>query len=100
MTANFQWKLEIYLESQINKIISSLQEEDFFSKKKDNIKTAILSDLEEISIDNDGRIILKEDHKIFAKINKELIYIGKGNYFEIWDKIKGIKYKEYARKNI
>lgn len=92
--------LEIYLESQINKIISSLQEEDFFSKKKDNIKTAILSDLEEISIDNDGRIILKEDHKIFAKINKELIYIGKGNYFEIWDKIKGIKYKEYARKNI
>jgi len=92
--------LEIYLEHKINSIISSVEEEDFLSTKKDNIKTAILSDLEEIIIDNDGRFSLKEDHKKFSKIATEIIFIGKGNYFEIWDTIAGLKHKEIARKNI
>ena len=92
--------LEIYLEHKINSIISSVEEEDFFSTKKDNIRTAILSDLEEIIIDNDGRFTLREDHKKFSKITIEIIFIGKGNYFEIWDLISGVKHKEIARKNM
>ena len=92
--------LEIYLEEKINSIISSVEEEDFFSTKKDDLRTAILSDLEEISIDSDGRFILKDDQKKFSKISKDIIYIGKGNYFEIWDFKIGNKNKERARKSI
>ena len=55
--------LEIYLEAKINSIINSVEEEDFFSTKKDDLRTAILSDLEEISFDSDGRFILKDDQK-------------------------------------
>ena len=90
--------IEIYLENKINSIITSMDEEDFFSKKKDHIKTAILSDLEEITIDNDGRFVLREEYKKYLQIQKEIIYIGKGNYFEIWNKAKGIKHKEESRK--
>ncbi|MDG2007118.1 MAG: hypothetical protein P8J53_01895 [Alphaproteobacteria bacterium] len=92
--------LEIYLEAKINSIINSVEEEDFFSTKKDDLRTAILSDLEEISFDSDGRFILKDDQKKFSKISKDIIYIGKGNYFEIWDFKMGIKNKERARKSI
>ena len=92
--------LEIYLEEKINSIINSVEEEDFFSKKKDDLRTAILSDLEEISFDSDGRFILKDDQKKFSKISKDIIYIGKGNYFEIWDFKMGTKNKERARKSI
>tara|TARA_B110000858_G_C17487227_1_gene329933 strand:+ start:139 stop:561 length:423 start_codon:yes stop_codon:yes gene_type:complete len=92
--------IEIYLENKINSIIASVEEEDFFSTKKDDIKTAILSDLEEIIIDNDGRFTLREDHKKFSKITKEIIFVGKGNYFEVWDRPSGVKHKEIARKNI
>ena len=37
---------------------------------------------------------------IESKISKDIIYIGKGNYFEIWDFKMGIKNKERARKSI
>ena len=39
--------LEVHLASKINTLIKSFDEKDFFSKKNDHFKTAILSDLEE-----------------------------------------------------
>ena len=90
--------LEIHLASKINALIKSFDEKDFFSKKNDHFKTAILSDLEEISIDKDGRFTLRDSHKIFSKIRKEIIFIGKGNHFEIWQKSLGDLHKINSRK--
>ena len=90
--------LEVHLASKINALIKSFDEKDFFSKKNDHFKTAILSDLEEITIDKDGRFTLRDSHKIFSKIKKEIIFIGKGNHFEIWQKNLGDLYKISSRK--
>ena len=90
--------LEIHLASKINALIKSFDEKDFFSKKNDHFKTAILSDLEEITIDKDGRFTLRDSHKIFSKIKKEIIFIGKGNHFEIWQKNLGDLHKINSRK--
>ena len=89
--------LEIHLASKINSLIKSFDEKDFFSKKNDHFKTAILSDLEEVSIDKDGRITLRETHQIFSKISKDIIFIGKGNHFEIWEKKLGETHKKISR---
>ncbi len=89
--------LEIHLSSKINSLIRSLDEKDFFSKKNDHIKTAILSDLEEITIDKDGRFIVKEHLQKFSKLSKEIIFIGKGNHFEIWEKKLGENHKKISR---
>ena len=70
----------------------------FFQKKNDHFKTAILSDLEEINIDNDGRFTLRETHQLFSKIKKEILFIGKGNHFEIWQQDLGEKHKLESRK--
>ena len=90
--------LEVHLASKINALIKSFDEKDFFSKKNDHFKTAILSDLEEITIDKDGRFTLRDSHKIFSKIKKEIIFIGKGNHFEIWQKNLGDLHKVNSRK--
>ena len=90
--------LEVHLASKINALIKSFDEKDFFSKKNDHFKTAILSDLEEITIDKDGRFTLRDSHKIFSKIKKEIIFIGKGNHFEIWQKNLGESHKLSSRK--
>ena len=90
--------LEVHLASKINALIKSFDEKDFFSKKNDHFKTAILSDLEEITIDKDGRFTLRDSHKIFSKIKKEIIFIGKGNHFEIWQKNLGDLHKIDSRK--
>ena len=89
--------LELHLSSKINSIIRSFNEKDFFSKKNDLFKTAILSDLEEITIDKDGRFIVKEQLKNFSKLSKEIIFIGKGNHFEIWEKKSGERHKNFSR---
>ena len=85
--------LEIHLASKINSLIKSFDEKDFFSKKNDHFKTAILSDLEEIKIDKEGRFVIKDQLQKFSKLSKNLIFIGKGNHFEIWDKQLGEKHK-------
>ena len=90
--------LEVHLASKINALIKSFDEKDFFSKKNDHFKTAILSDLEEITIDKDGRFTLRDSHKIFSKIKKEIIFIGKGNHFEIWQKNLGESHKLSSRR--
>ena len=89
--------LEIHLSSKINSLVNSFEENDFFSKKKDHFKTAILSDLEEITIDKEGRFILKEQLQKFSKLSKEILFIGKGNHFEIWEKKLGENHKKISR---
>ena len=89
--------LEVHLSSKINSLIKTFDEKDFFSKKNDHIKTAILSDLEELTIDKDGRFIVKDQLQKFSKLSKEIIFIGKGNHFEIWDKKIGEKHKKVSR---
>ena len=89
--------LEVYLSSKINSLIKSFDEQDFFSKKNDHFKTAILSDLEEIKIDKEGRFVIKDQLQKFSKLSKNLIFIGKGNHFEIWDKQLGEKHKIVSR---
>ena len=89
--------LEVYLSSKINSLIKSFDEQDFFSKKNDHFKTAILSDLEEINIDKEGRFIVKEQLKKFSKLSQEIIFIGKGNHFEIWEKKLGETHKKISR---
>ena len=89
--------LEIHLSSKINSLVKSFDEKDFFSKKNDHFKTAILSDLEEITIDKEGRFIVKEQLQKFSKLSKEIIFIGKGNHFEIWEKRLGEIHKKISR---
>ena len=89
--------LEVHLSSKINSLIKSFDEKDFFSKKNDHFKTAILSDLEEINIDKEGRFIVKEQLQKFSKLSKDIIFIGKGNHFEIWEKKSGENHKKISR---
>ena len=89
--------LEVHLSSKINALIKTFDEEDFFSKKNDHFKAAILSDLEELNIDKEGRFIVKEQLQKFSKLSKEIIFIGKGNHFEIWEKKLGENHKKISR---
>ena len=89
--------LEVHLSSKTNSLVKSFDEKDFFSKKNDHFKTAILSDLDEINIDKEGRFIVKEQLQLFSKLSKEIIFIGKGNHFEIWEKKLGEAHKKFSR---
>ena len=78
-------------------------DENFSKSEEIIIKKALLQvgasdqNLEEIFIDKEGRFIVKDQLQKFSKLTKEIIFIGKGNHFEIWDKQLGEKHKIVSR---
>ena len=40
---------------------------------------------------------MKEQLQKFSKLSKEIIFIGKGNHFEIWEKKSGERHKNFSR---
>ena len=50
-----------------------------------------------IICNSEHRFIVKEQLQKFSRLTKEIIFIGKGNHFEIWDKKLGEKHKKISR---
>ena len=40
---------------------------------------------------------MQEQLQKFSKLTKEIVFIGKGNHFEIWDKRLGESHKRISR---
>ena len=62
-------------------------------EKGRNVRRYMFSGAEKIEIDKLGRILLPTHLKEYAHVGKEVIIIGAGDHFEVWDKEK---WKEYA----
>lgn len=57
-------------------------------------KRALLSNAHEISPDSQGRILIPQDHKDYAKLLSEIIFIGVGNRLEVWSKENWDRYHD------
>lgn len=79
-----------YLEKMINDL-------ELFSTDKDVMATAILSGCEPLQIDAKGRINLSERLLKSVGVDKDLMFVGKGKTFEIWNKIRFAEYYQKAR---
>lgn len=54
-------------------------------KKSRDLRRYLYSGAEVLEIDKIGRILLPNIHKDYAKIKNNVIVIGAGDHFEIWD---------------
>lgn len=57
-------------------------------------KRFFFSNASEAEIDEQGRILISNSHKSFAKIKKDVAIIGAGNKIELWAKEAWEDYKE------
>ena len=67
-------------------------------KKRDFFATSILSESENLQFDTEGRISLSEKLLIHAKIKKNVLFVGLGKTFQIWEPNNFEKFKIVARK--
>lgn len=65
-----------------------------FEEKGRNLRRYIFSGAVTAEIDKLGRILVPVNLKEYAKIKSEVMVIGAGDHFEIWDLAK---WKEYIR---
>lgn len=84
---------------RIKKLSESIDNLDPFSEERDAFATAVLGGSTQISIDGDGRALLPAELLKKVNIKNELVFIGKGSTFEIWEPKKFAQYMAEAKKS-
>ena len=92
--------LEVCTPQRINELESHIESFDIFSEERDILATSILGACEPMQIDAKGRISISDRLLDFAQIDKEVVFVGKGKIFEIWNKQDFNNYFNYARSNV
>ena len=79
----------------LSKTIDSLNP---FEEKRDFFATSILSESENLQFDTEGRVSLAERLLEHAEIKSNVLFVGLGQTFQIWEPKNFEKFKIVARK--
>lgn len=67
---------------QLSRIIQTL---DPYSEERDAFEATILGESTQLNIDSEGRVILPKQLMEYGNISDQVIFVGKGLVFEIWN---------------
>jgi len=73
---------------------------DRFTKVNRDFLRHIVSGAEECPIDKQGRILIPQTLREYAKLDREVAIVGMVSNFEIWDKERFEAYRQRAEENI
>ena len=90
--------IEAWPQDRVEKISNSIDALNPFEEKRDFFATSILSESENIQFDTEGRISLSEKLLNHAKIKNNVLFVGLGKTFQIWEPNNFEKFKIVARK--
>lgn len=77
--------LLLYPELAWQKIETSLQKLPSFNPAARRIQRLLIGHATDIEMDGNGRILLPQELRTYAHLQKQIVLIGQGNKFEIWD---------------
>ena len=90
--------LEACSQDRTEKLSNTIDSLNPFEEKRDFFATSILSESENLQFDTEGRVTLSEKLLKHAKINTNILFIGLGKTFQIWEPKNFEKFKIVARK--
>ena len=90
--------LEASSQDRIEKLSNTIDSLNPFEEKRDFFATSILSESENLQFDTEGRISLSEKLLKHAKITNNVLFVGLGKTFQIWEPKNFEKFKIVARK--
>ena len=90
--------LEGCAQDRIEKLSDSIDSLGPFDDKKDYFATSILSQSISLNFDSEGRVTIPEKLLKHAKIKTNIIFVGLGKVFQIWDPNSFEKFKSIANK--
>jgi len=86
--------IEAWPQDRVEKISNSIDTLNPFEEKRDFFATSILSESENLQFDTEGRVSISEKLLNHAKIKNNVLFVGLGKSFQIWEP----KYFEKFRK--
>lgn len=90
--------LYILPSNAFNNLLNKSNDLPMFSPAQDSLRL-LLSSAAEIIEDNQGRFLLPQPLKVWAGIQKDVVFVGVGNRVELWDKKSWDDYYEQKQKD-
>ena len=90
--------LEACSQDRIEKLSSTIDSLNPFEENRDFFATSILSDSENLQFDTEGRVSISDKLLNHAKIKSNVLFVGLGKTFQIWEPNNFEKFKIVARK--
>ena len=90
--------LEACSQDRIEKLSNTIDSLNPFEEKRDYFATSILSESVNLQFDTEGRVSLTEKLLKHANINSNVLFVGLGKTFQIWEPKTFEKFKVTARK--
>ena len=90
--------IEAWPQDRIEKISNTIDSLNPFEEKRDYFATSVLSESINLQFDTEGRVSLTEKLLDHAKIKNNILFVGLGKTFQIWDPKIFEKFKVVARK--
>ena len=90
--------LEACSQDRIEKLSSTIDSLNPFEEKRDYFATSVLSESESHQFDTEGRVSISEKLLNHANIKNNILFVGLGRTFQIWEPKNFEKFKFLARK--
>ena len=90
--------LEACSQDRIEKLSSTIDSLNPFEEKRDYFATSVLSESENLQFDTEGRVSLSQKLLKHAKIKNNVLFVGLGKTFQIWEPGNFEKFRAFARK--
>ena len=90
--------LEACSQDRIEKLSSTIDSLNPFEEKRDYFATSVLSESVNLQFDTEGRVSLTQKLLDHAKIKNNILFVGLGKTFQIWEPKTFEKFKIVARK--
>ena len=90
--------IEAWPQDRIEKISNAIDTLNPFEEKKDFFATSILSESINLQFDGEGRILITTKLLKHAKIKNNILFVGQGKTFQIWEPTSYEKFKVTAKK--
>ena len=90
--------LECCTQERIEKLSNSIDTLNPFEEKRDYFATSILSESVNLQFDTEGRVSLTEKLLKHANIKNNILFVGLGKTFQIWEPKTFEKFKVVAKK--
>ena len=90
--------LEACSQDRIEKLSDTIDTLNPFEEKRDYFATSVLSEIENLQFDTEGRVPIPEKLLSHSKIKSGVLFVGLGKTFQIWEPKNFNRFKSIARK--
>ena len=90
--------LDACAQDRIERLSESIDSLGPFEDKRDYFATSVLSESVNLNFDSEGRVSIPEKLLKHARIKSNIVFVGLGKVFQIWDPNSFEKFKSIAKK--